>query len=114
MTTDFLKLLNRAKWWAGAWKRLAKKKRMRTLELFHGLGRAARQLQAANEENKRLREHLKFTVNAAENLYRPDKPLVDGLDPTFYFTLTYKGDLELIKKTEAARAALQEGMERDS
>lgn len=65
-------------------------------------------LQATLEaENRRLREHLHFTVNAAENLYQPDKPLHKGLCPTFYHTLTYEGDLELIAKTKAAREALK-------
>jgi hypothetical protein len=44
----------------------------------------------------------------AEYLYKPDKPLTKGLDPTFYFTLTYEGDLELIEKTRKARAVLEE------
>ena len=59
-------------------------------------------------ENARLREALRFTLNAAENLYKPDAPLSRGLDPTFYHTLSYEGDLKLIEKTKRARAALEE------
>jgi hypothetical protein len=58
-------------------------------------------------ENAALREALAFTLKAAEQLYRPDKPLTPGLDPTFYHTLTYEGDLELIANTKKARAALE-------
>jgi hypothetical protein len=30
------------------------------------------------------------------------------MTPTFYFTLTYEGDIELIEKTKRAREALKE------
>jgi hypothetical protein len=54
----------------------------------------------------KLHEAMEFSVNAAENLYKPDKPLEKDLGPMFYFTLTYEGDLELIEKTKRARASL--------
>jgi hypothetical protein len=58
-------------------------------------------------ENARLREALEFTLHAAEQLYRPERPLYKNLDPTFYHTLTWEGDLELIEKTKKAREALK-------
>jgi hypothetical protein len=51
---------------------------------------------------------LRFTLGCAENLLRPDKPVHKGLDPTFYQTLTYEGDIELIEQCKAARLALKE------
>lgn len=59
-------------------------------------------------ENARLREALEFTLQAAERLYKPEKPLWKNLDPTFYHTLTWEGDLELIEKTKKAREALND------
>lgn len=47
-------------------------------------------------------EHLKFTTHAAEYLYKPDVKLNKNMTPTFYFTLTYEGDLELIEKCKSA------------
>ena len=60
-------------------------------------------------ENARLRYALEFTLQAAEQLYRPDRPLYNNLDPTFYHTLTWEGDFELIEKTKKAREALKGG-----
>jgi hypothetical protein len=60
-------------------------------------------------ENARLREALEFTLKAAEYVFQPDKPVHKGLDPTFYHTLTYEGDMELIEKTKKAREALKGG-----
>ena len=62
--------------------------------------------QLMQEREKVMSDHFGFLLNAAENLYRPDKPLGKGLCPTFYHTLNYEGDLELINKTIAARQAL--------
>jgi len=59
-------------------------------------------------ENAKLRECLKFTVYAAEYLFKPDEKLADGLFPTSYFTLSYEGDLDLIEKTKYARQVLKE------
>jgi len=64
-------------------------------------------IDALYEENARLKEALEFTIEAAEYLYRPNKPLQAGLSPTFYHTLSYEGDLVLIEKTKKARAALE-------
>lgn len=50
---------------------------------------------------------LRFTLNAAENLYQPNKPLRRGLDPTFYHTLTYEGDFKLIEATKEAKRILE-------
>lgn len=50
---------------------------------------------------------LKFTLNSPENLYRPDKTLHEGLCPTFYHTLTYAGDMELIERTKKSRETLE-------
>lgn len=59
------------------------------------------------EERERVAiEALKFTVNAAAYLYRPKEKLRDDLNPTFYHTLCYEGDLELKKKCIEARETL--------
>lgn len=57
-------------------------------------------------ENKKLRDALEFTLKAAEQMFRPDKELLQGLCPTMYHTLSYSGDLELIMKTKDARKLL--------
>jgi len=57
------------------------------------------QLAESKKQVQELVQALEFCVNAAINLYRPDKPVHKGLDPTFYHTLTFEGDLELIDKT---------------
>lgn len=59
-------------------------------------------------ENEKLKECLKFTVKAAEYLFKPDEKLAEGLFPTSYFTLSYEGDLKLIEKTKRARQVLKE------
>lgn len=51
-------------------------------------------------------EALEHTIHAAEYLYKPNAYLADGMDPTFYHTLTYAGDAALIEKTKKAREAL--------
>lgn len=61
---------------------------------------------ARSKDVEELVEALEFTLHATEYLYKPDKELRKNLDPTFYFTLTYEGDLELIEKTKRAREAL--------
>lgn len=60
-------------------------------------------------QNDKYRDALEFTLKAAEYLYHPDKPIHKGLDPTFYHTLTYEGDMELVEKTKKAREALKGG-----
>ena len=59
-------------------------------------------------ENAKLIESLKFTTSAAEYLFKPDVNLEKGMNPTFYFTLSYEGDLELIEETKRARKVLKE------
>jgi predicted acyl esterase len=68
-----------------------------------------KQVKTLQAENARLMEALEFTLKAAEYVYQPDKPVHKGLDPTFYHTLTYEGDMELIEKTKKAREALKGG-----
>lgn len=52
---------------------------------------------------KQMREDIRFTLNAAENLYKPDMNLPEGLHPMFYHTLTFDGDFELIRRTKEIR-----------
>lgn len=54
-----------------------------------------------------LENALTFCLHAAEYVYGPNKPLEKGLCPSFYHTLTYEGDLELIEKTKEARKVLE-------
>lgn len=51
-------------------------------------------------------ECLEFAVGCAESLLRPDRPVIPNLDPTFYHSLTYEGDVELVEKCRAARIFL--------
>jgi len=55
------------------------------------------EIEKLQDENAKMREYLEFTTHAAEYLYRPDVKLNKGMTPTFYFTLTYEGDLELME-----------------
>jgi len=66
------------------------------------------ELKKLQAENAKLRECLEFTTHAAEYLYKPDVKLSKGMCPTFYFTLTYDGDLVLMEKTKIARQLLKE------
>jgi hypothetical protein len=59
-------------------------------------------------DNAKLKKALRFTILAAEQQYQPNRPLEKGLCPTFYFTLSYEGDLELIEETKRARQVLDE------
>ena len=59
-------------------------------------------------EVDQLVEALKFTIKAAEYLFKPHEKLSNGMFPSNYFTLSYEGDLELIKKTKAARQLLKD------
>ena len=65
-------------------------------------------IKTLQDENEKLKKSLKFTLKAAEYLFKPDEKLADGLFPTSYFTLSYEGDLELIEKTKLARQVLKE------
>jgi len=51
------------------------------------------------DEIEVLEEDVKFLLSFA-----PDKP-PEGLDPTFYHTLTYKGDLELWDRIKKMRTS---------
>lgn len=74
------------------------------------LKREYERLQQRHDEAIR---HLKFTTHAAEYVYQPKKDLMPGWDPTFYHTLTYEGDLDLINRTKAAREFLsKDGMDK--
>jgi len=73
---------------------------------FNSLTKCEDKLEKLLAENKKLREALKFTLKAAEQMFRPDKELLQGLCPTLYHTLSYSGDLELIMKTKDARKLL--------
>lgn len=52
-------------------------------------------------DNKEVIELLHFTLGAARHLFG-NHPPQKGLDPTFYHTNTYEGDLELHKKLNRA------------
>ena len=54
------------------------------------------------EENERLREDCKFLLSFAP------KDAVPELDPTFYRTGTYGGDLQLQQRIDGIKAALEE------
>lgn len=61
-----------------------------------------KKLEFEQMRRKEAENHLRFTLYAAKHLYKPDQELPAGLNPMHYFTLTYKGDAELIEKTKAA------------
>jgi hypothetical protein len=56
---------------------------------------------------REVKDHFAFTLGCTNNLLRPDRPVHDGLDPTFYHTLTAEGDKDLIRKALAAADALK-------
>ena len=53
-------------------------------------------------ENELLREDCKFLLSFAP------KDVVPELDPTFYSTLSYGGDLQLQQRIDGIKAALEE------
>lgn len=74
----------------------------------HHLNQALVGVDATHYNNlKLLAEHYEFLLTAAENLHKPNEPIIQGLAPMFYHTLTYEGDLELIEKTKQARKAYE-------
>jgi hypothetical protein len=73
---------------------------------FYSAVEAMSKTHVPREQVDRLVDSYKFLLNAAVYVYAPDKPLHRGLDPTFYHTLSYEGDEELINKTNEARKAL--------
>lgn len=56
----------------------------------------------------RVENAYRFCLNATCSLYQPDKTVHRGLDPTFYHTLTYEGDIRLIEETKKARLVFTE------
>ena len=54
-----------------------------------------------------MKESLKFTTKCAEYMNGKRENLLKGLDPMFYHTLTYEGDLEMIGKVEKAKEVLE-------
>jgi hypothetical protein len=56
-----------------------------------------------------IKEDLNFLIHIAVLAIRPDKPVHKGLDPTFYHTLTYEGDVELVNKLNNVINNLTEG-----
>jgi hypothetical protein len=81
---------------------------MPTLEFLADIEILKKKIKALEEKLESASKHLEFTTHAAEHLFKPDIKLEDWLDPTFYFTLTYSGDLGLIEKTRAAREWLRQ------
>lgn len=51
-------------------------------------------------------EDIQWLVNCLENFHPFNGDLPEGLDPTMYQTLTYKGDRELLDKFNAIKARL--------
>jgi len=51
-----------------------------------------------------LRDDLRFLLSLLDSW---EKKPPEGLDPTFYHTLTYEGDMEIWKKVEAIRAKVE-------
>jgi len=62
---------------------------------------------ALEAENERLTKQLSARDEAIKLLlsFAP-KDCPEGLDPTFYFTLTYAGDKEIQDRIDGIRAAL--------
>jgi hypothetical protein len=63
-------------------------------------------IEAERKRSHGLVEALEFTVTAAEHLYGDEGCVPCGAPEMFYHTLSYDGDVELCRKTKAAREAL--------
>ena len=64
-------------------------------------------IQRERDRAKVLEDYYEFLLHTAEYTFNPDKDLPRGLDPTFYHTLTFDGDLALREKVKRARDALK-------
>lgn len=49
-------------------------------------------------KNKEVEEAINFMLSLSKTYLRPDKTIHKNLDPTFYHTLTYEGDIKLINQ----------------
>jgi hypothetical protein len=81
---------------------------MPTLEYLAEIEILKKKIEALEEKLELASKHLKFTLYAAEYMYKPDVKLDNELSPMFYHSLTYEGDLGLIEKTKAAREWLRQ------
>lgn len=54
------------------------------------------------DNTEKLKGDIKFLLSFAPN----DKP-PEGLDPTFYHTLTHKGDLKLWERIESIKESIK-------
>lgn len=82
---------------------------------------SSEKIKELEDENNLLRstlsdamEHLSFTLGCTNSLLRPDKNLIKNLDPTFYHTNTYEGDLELLTKAYSAYIFLDKYIKQNS
>jgi hypothetical protein len=55
------------------------------------------------DESKRLREDSKYLLGIVDNGKQFTLPILKGLDPTFYATLSYEGDLAIAQRIEEIR-----------
>lgn len=49
-------------------------------------------------DKKEVIQAINFMIALSKTYIRPDKTIHKNLDPTFYITLTYDGDVKLIKQ----------------
>lgn len=57
---------------------------------------------------KTHKELLKFCLDLIEKDYCPSKPVEKGMHPVFYHTLSYEGDVALLKEIEQAIQTLSQ------
>ena len=53
-----------------------------------------------------LKEDMKYLLKVIDNLKNFKLPISEGLDPTFYATLSYEGDLAIAQRIEEIRGRL--------
>jgi hypothetical protein len=71
---------------------------------------ACKDITKLEEENERLRDKNKKLVSDLKFAmsFAPKEKATKGLDPTFYFTLSYEGDKKLDERIEQINQTLKE------
>lgn len=53
-----------------------------------------------------LKEEMKYLLKVIDNQRQFKLPISEGLDPTFYATLSYEGDLAIAQRIEEIRGRI--------
>ncbi len=50
------------------------------------------------KNKEQLKDAIEFMTEMTRYLLKPDRPIYKDLDPTFYHTLSYEGEIKLINQ----------------